>query len=203
MLFPSESPPHCRTKIQKQSDKLYNPATWKNLIESDRVLKRAQKSRNHLIFNIRNLFTRVYWSIFLARSPSSWGERGPHFFMQQRYSFLISLPNKTEISHNNKVLLSWFCTTHLTFILAPSFLGRKQSHKSTIAADENPTCFASLISLSRQVRKDLRKGKKKKSNVFRKKSNVFPKTSEIFLKTMDFFSPLSEIYATPLYFLRK
>lgn len=64
MLFPSESPLHCGTKTQKQSDKLYNLATLKNLIESDRVLKRAQKSRNHLIFNTRNLFTRVYWSIF-------------------------------------------------------------------------------------------------------------------------------------------
>lgn len=73
MLFPSKSPLHCGTKTQKQSDKLYNLATLKNLIESDRVLKRAQKNRNHLIFNIRNLFTRVYQSIFLARFPSSWG----------------------------------------------------------------------------------------------------------------------------------
>ena len=106
MLFPSENPPYCRTKAQKQSDKLYNPATGKNLIESDRVLKRAQKSRNHLIFNTRNLFTRVYQSIFLARFPSYWRNEGLIFFMQQRYYFLISLPNKTEISHNYKVLLS-------------------------------------------------------------------------------------------------
>lgn len=80
---------------------------------------------------------------------------------------------------------------------------RELSRKSTIATDEKHAYFASLISLSRQGKKHLHKGEKKKSNVFWKKSNVFPKTSEIFLKTMDIFSPLSEIYATPLYFLRK
>lgn len=106
MLFPSKSPLHCGTKTQKQSDKLYNLATLKNLIESDRVLKRAQKKQKSSDFQHQKL---VYTSLpvhFSSAISFILEERGPHFFMQQRYYFLISLPNKTEISHNYKVLLS-------------------------------------------------------------------------------------------------
>ena len=66
------NPANCEAKNQGKSDKLHNPTTRKKLIEGDTVWERTRKREKQLNISVRNLFTRIYPSIFSARFSPSW-----------------------------------------------------------------------------------------------------------------------------------
>lgn len=78
---------------------------------------------------------------------------------------------------------------------------RELSRKSTIATNEKHTCFASLISLSRQGKKHLRKGEKKKVQRFLEKVQRFSKNvGDFFENDGHFLTTLGDLCHSTLFF---
>lgn len=200
MLFPSKSPPHCRTKIQKQSDKLYNPATWMNLIESDRVLKRAQKNRNHLIFNIRNLFTRVYQSIFLARFPSSWGKEVLIFSCSKgTISWFLF-----QIKQKYRTTIKYFCRdfvqpTWLLSLLPPFWVGNKATRARSILSNSHLFCLTYFVVKAGQ-KSTFARGRKKVQRFSEKVQRFSKNVGDFFENDGHFLTAVGDLCHSTLFF---
>ena len=144
------------------------------------------KSRNHLIFNTRDLFTRVYWSIFFAQFPASW-----------RKELLIFSCSKGTISwflfqikQKYRTTIKYFCRdfvqpTWLLSLLPPFWVGNKAT-RARLQLTKIPLVLPHLFRCQGRSEKTFARGRKKSPTFFGKSPTFFQKRRRFFWKRWTF-----------------